>query len=319
MANYRISDIVRLTRKAKGLSQEELAFEAGIAVKTISRIESGKHKVTQATYQKVMDALNRFGNRSYAVCTSKDVGIMEERKLLEDATVKYEFKQAEEYLEDLKEKADDTILNKQYILRVESLLDYCNEKISAEVMVERLKAALHLTVENYQDYMSYSQYKEEGYPYTEQEILILMNLAGAYVECKQYRTAEKVLYVLTDCLDSGYIVGEEISNLKIVIKSNLSRAIQGQRRYEESMGVLEDVLEEAIKKKYGMVIVKTFYDIIWNMTKLNEVREKEEYTLEEIKRKMRQVYYIAAARKDEHMKLLAQNLYEKVFCEKIIF
>ena len=46
MANYKVGDIIRLTRKSVGMSQEEIAFLAELTPETISRIESGKHKIT---------------------------------------------------------------------------------------------------------------------------------------------------------------------------------------------------------------------------------------------------------------------------------
>ena len=51
MANYKVGDIIRLSRNFIGMSQEELAFQAGLATETISRIESGKHKISAETYK----------------------------------------------------------------------------------------------------------------------------------------------------------------------------------------------------------------------------------------------------------------------------
>lgn len=318
MANYRIGDIVRLTRKSIGMSQEELAYQAGVATETISRIESGKHKVTQATYQKVMEPLNRFQNRSYAVCTSDDLGLIEEKKLLEDAEMKFDYEKAAIYIDDIKQRVENNAINRQYIMRAEAWNAYYTKKIDAKTLVERLEEALRLTVDNYEDYMNYEIYNEDGYPFTEQEILILMNLAGAYDECDMPERAIEILNKLLDCLNSGYIGGTDVSNLKIVIKRNLTRALQGQGKYEDSILQLEEVLEEAVKKKYGTMISLASYDITWNMIKINEISDEEKYNLEEIKRKKRQAYYVAAARNDNRVKELAKNSYKKVFCEEIV-
>lgn len=318
MANYRIGDMVRLTRKSIGMSQEELAYQAGVATETISRIESGKHKVTQATYQKVMEPLNRFQNRSYAVCTSDDLGLIEEKKLLEDAEMKFDYEKAAIYIDDIKQRVENNTINRQYIMRAEAWNAYYTKKIDAKTLVERLEEALRLTVDNYEDYMNYEIYNEDGYPFTEQEILILMNLAGAYDECDMQERAIEILNKLLDCLNSGYIGGPDVSNLKIVIKRNLTRALQGQGKYEDSILQLEEVLEEAVKKKYGTMISLASYDITWNMIKINEISDEEKYNLEEIKRKKRQAYYVAAARNDNRVKELAKNSYKKVFCEEIV-
>lgn len=317
MANYRIGDIIRLTRKSIGMSQEELAYQAGVATETISRIESGKHKVTQATYQKVMEPLNRFQNRSYAVCTSDDLGIIEEKRLLEDAEMKFDYEKAAIYIDDIKQSVENNAVNRQYIMRAETWNAYYTKKIDAKTMVERLEEALALTVDNYQQYTDYKNYQEDGYPFTEQEIIILMNIAGAYDEYDLPEKTIEISNMLLDCLNSGYIGGEDVSNLKIVIKRNLTFALQGMGKYEEALDVLQEVLEQSIKQVYGIMISFALYDITWDMEHINKMESKQRYDLEEIRQKKRQAYYIAAARNDEYIKKIVEDSYKRLFHEEI--
>jgi ribosome-binding protein aMBF1 (putative translation factor) len=51
-------------RRAAGLSQEELARQAGVRQETISRIESGKHSPTIRTVEKIERALNRAAQKA---------------------------------------------------------------------------------------------------------------------------------------------------------------------------------------------------------------------------------------------------------------
>lgn len=58
-----VRDIIQLRRKA-GLSQQELADRAGVRQETVSRIESGKHKPSIATVDKLWKVLNKPKSKS---------------------------------------------------------------------------------------------------------------------------------------------------------------------------------------------------------------------------------------------------------------
>ena len=50
---------IRRLRKARGLSQEELAHRAGMSMKTVSRTENGgDHEHRGSTYRRLAEALN---------------------------------------------------------------------------------------------------------------------------------------------------------------------------------------------------------------------------------------------------------------------
>lgn len=304
MANYKVGDIIRLSRNFKGMSQEELAFQAGLATETISRIESGKHKITAETYRKIMGVLNRFSERNYAICSRADMEIIEEKKLLEEAEIKYELADAEYYLKHIREQVGNNVIDKQYILRAEAMLHHYNHEKDTKTFIEGLEHALGLTIKDW----SYETYKGKKYPYTDQELLILMNLAGAYSIDKQCEKAQVIYNLILEYLNDGYMSGDEIENFKLVIKRNLTITYQIMGEYEQSLKVLQEVLQEAIALQYGSMITLTLYDIAWNMKKINEVNQCEQYTIDEIKMKANQAYYIASARGDNHIKNLADEL-----------
>lgn len=316
MANYRVGDIIRLARKAAGMSQEELAFRAGVATETISRIETGKHKITQNTYRKIMEQLNWSSERSYAICTSEELGILEEKKLLEDAENKFDFKKAGEYLDILKEKIEKDTVSQQFVMRTEAIQDlYAKGEI--ECAITKLENALKLTVEDYETYLECENYQENGYPFTEQEMLILMNIAGAYGDSGQHNKSECIYRMLLNSMNSGYIGGKTVTNLNLVVRRNYSRTLAFLEKYEEAIAVLKKTLEESVKEKYGLVIPAILYDITWNMNQINKIKNIEIYELEKIKRMKRQAYYIAAARNDVHVKNVIKDSYEMLFHEEI--
>lgn len=315
MANYKVGDIIRLARKSYGLSQEELAFCSGIATETLSRIETGKHKATQNTYRKIMEQLNLFPDRNYAICTSEDIGILEEKKLLEDAENKFDLKTAGEYLDKLKEKMGEDIVSKQFVMRTEALQDCYERGLGYEAMINKLEDALALTVSGYEKYLIYENFKENGYPFTEQELLILMNLASAYGETGQCGKSEQIYRMILESIEAGYMGGSTIVCLKLSAQRNYARRLFWTARYEEAMELLENCLEEVKKEQYGMLLAPVLYDLTRNMVKINEKSETEMYDVSEIKKIRRQAYYIAAARKDEYVKNIVGIAYKNMFGE----
>lgn len=304
MANYKVGDIIRLSRNFIGISQEELAFQAGLATETISRIESGKHKISTETYKKIMSALNRFPERSFAICSRSDMEIIEEKKLLEEAEVKYELDDAEYYLSCIKKQIGDNEIDRQYVLRAEVILRFYRNEKETKTFIEGLEQALRLTIKDWE----FEVYKEKKYPYTDQELLILMNLSSAYGEDNQCEKAMKISDMILEYLNAGYISSSETDNFKLAIKRNLTINYQMIGEYEKSLQILQAVLEEAVEIKYGSMITLTLYDIVWSMKKINQVGKGKQYTIDEIEAKAKQVYYIAFARGDNYIIRLLNNL-----------
>lgn len=308
MANYKVGDIIRLSRNFIGMSQEELAFRAGLATETISRIESGKHKISTETYKKIMSALNRFSERSFTICSRSDMEIIEEKKLLEEAEVKYELDDVEYYLSHIKEQIGDNEIDRQYVRRIEAILNYYDKK-DTKAFIEDVKQTLCITIKDWK----YEIYKGKKYPYTEQELLILMNLADAYGKDGQCEKSEEISEMILEYLDDGYISSGEIENFKLTVKRNLTITYQKMGRYEESLKLLQQILNEATALKYGSKITVTLLDIAWNMAKLNEIHEDGRFSSESIKDKLAQAYYVASARNDNCIKILAKEFYKELF------
>lgn len=308
MANYKVGDIIRLSRNFIGMSQEELAFQAGLATETISRIESGKYKISTETYKKLMGALNRFPERSFAICSRSDMEIIEEKKLLEEAEVKHELDDAEYYLSCIKKQIGDNEIDRQYVRRIEAILNYYDKK-DTKAFIEDVKQTLCITIKDW----DYEIYKGKKYPYTEQELLILMNLADAYGKDGQCEKSEEISEMILEYLDEGYISSGEIDNFKLTVKRNLTITYQKMGRYEESLKLLQQILNEATALKYGSMITISLFDIAWNMAKLNEIYKYEHFQTELIKEKLIQAYYVAGARNDNYIKNLARDLNMELF------
>lgn len=317
MANYRVGDIIRLTRKSLGMSQEELAFLGGISTETISRIEAGKHKITQGTYKRIMEQLNCDTERSFAICSSDDVELLEAKNLLESAEAKFAFDEVGKYLAIIKSEAVDNRVNLQYIKTSEVLHLYTRGKIDEKVMLTELEETLALTVNEYTKYLDCKNYKEAGYPFREQELIILMNIATTYEKLKDFEQAKRILQMILRCIEVGYIEGKKVRYLKLLVKRNLSKTLAYALKYDEVLNLLNETLEEMLNEGYGLGVSIVLYDISWYMNRVNQLEGKRIYSLEEIKRKKRQAYYIAAARKDDYVADSAKKSYREMFQEEL--
>ena len=307
MANYRVGDVIRLTRKAAGITQEELS-DGVCSVETLSRIENGKHAVKRETYSQLMAKMGRDTSRCYALCMGKDMELLEERIWLEDALAKFDYREAGRYLSILKRKIVDTPMNQQYIARIEGMLDYHNKQISVAEWIKREDSAIRITVPEYEKYL-FIEKKEDAFPFTELEILTLMSLANAYSVNGQPDIAIGIYDALLLGLEEEYMDFISVRKLQMLIESNYIKALERQDEYKKALEKGEKLLESSIKFDYGRMIPMALVAIVWNMRKLNE----EGGTVGEIskvKRKLRQAYYIAAARNDRVNVNIIKNYYK---------
>ena len=170
--------------------------------------------------------------------------------------------------------------------------------------IQELEQALRLTIKDW----NFEEYKDKKYPYTYQELIILMNLSDVYSVAEQCEKALKMYDMVIKCLDSGYISGEDMEKFRLVVKRNMTITYEMMGKYELALRILEEVLEESIVLKYGTMISLALYDIAWNMKKINEINQCEKYPSEEINETLKQTYYIASARGDNRIRNLAEWL-----------
>ena len=310
MANYRVRDVIRLTRKAAGITQEQLS-DGICSVETLSRIENGKHAVKRETYSQLMARMGRNTSRCYALCMSKDMELLEERIWLEDALSKFDYREADRYLSILKRKIADTPMNQQYIARIEGLLDYRNKRIDAEEWIKREENAIRLTVPEYEKYL-FIEKKEDAFPFTELEILTLLSLANAYSENEKPDIAIRIYDALLLGLEEEYMDFISVRKLRMVINFNYVKSLEQRDEYQKALDKGKKLLEDAIKFDYGRMIPMALGGIVWNMNKIIEKGNNANEILE-IKRKLRQAYYIAAARNDRANVNIIKNYYKECY------
>ncbi len=310
MANYRVGDIIRLTRIASGLTQEQLS-ENICSVETMSRIENGKHGVKKDIYQKLMEKMNRNPERSYAICVDKDMQIIEERAAFEEAMTRHDFERADEYMTLLKEKAGESILTKNYVRRESAFLDFYQNRITSTELVEILEKLAEETVPDYRRYME----EKIIFPFTEQEIILFKRLAVAYGRNDKNELALEISEMLLRSLRSKYMI--EWKKNELSVYGNMARYYQKIGQYEVAYNINDTLIYEAKKYDNGILVEESLFDKAWDILReiRNGKREKEE--IEECKKLMRKAYYLSLSRNDQTNMKIFSDYYATQFGESI--
>ena len=319
MANYRAGDVIRLTRNAVGMSQEELC-DGICAVQTLSHIENNRHRIKPDTYRRLMEKMGRGVHNNCVVCMGKDMSLLEEYPFFEDAMAKRDYHTAECYLMRIREKISDFVTDRQSLKRVESLLDYDMGKIGAQEHMRQLGEAMEMTIPDYVCYL-WGEKRDIVYPYREQEILTLMEIGNTYYDMREMDKAIHVYETIIRSLDAGYMDIKNAKELKLITLANLSFPLEKQEKYEEALLNAEKGLEMAVDLGYAHALVELLVSVAWNQIQLSDrVRDNQRRKQEllEAKRKMQQAYYIAAARKDKHNQMKISDYFKRYFGEGIM-
>lgn len=310
MANYRVGDIIRLTRIASGLTQEQLS-ENICSVETMSRIENGKHGVKKDIYQKLMEKMNRNPERSYAICVDKDMQIIEERAAFEEAMTRHDFERADEYMTLLKEKAGESILTKNYVRRESAFLDFYQNRITSTELVEILEKLAEETVPDYRRYME----EKIIFPFTEQEIILFKRLAVAYGRNGANELALEISEMLLRSLRSKYMI--EWKENEMSVFGNMARFYVRIDNYENAREINAILFEEAKRYDKGVLVEEGLFNTAWYM--LKEIREgsRKKEEIEMCKKLMRKAYYLSLSRNDQTNMKIFSDYYATQFGESI--
>ena len=146
MSNYNIGDIVRMTRQAMGISQEELS-DGICSVQTLSRIENGKVNVKKKTYQQLMERMGRDGTKNYSVLSTEEYDVLDIMLELNNALFRHDIDEADKLLELLKQNLDsDNDLNHLYLGETECIVNVYAGKMTAQEGLVCLENLIEKTI-----------------------------------------------------------------------------------------------------------------------------------------------------------------------------
>ena len=311
MSNYNAGDMIKLTREAMGITQEELC-DTICSVQTLSKIENGKVKVKKATYQQLMEKMGRNGAKDYSVLSTENFDLLDIMVEVDNAIFRKEYEYAEERLTVLKAGLSmDEDINYIYVRESEILIDSGLHRISKEEKLEELEELVKLSVPDYKKYI----YK--AYPFMRTEIVLLMNIGSAYGALGQSQMAIDIYYMLIRSMNTGYMKREDTVQLTVMMISNIARYYGGLGQRNTAIRMSWNAIHKAKQNKLYTVLPKCYGEIAWNMMKQIEAGERDKADKELCRKYLRQAYAIARLSNQKWLADINQKIYKEFFGEDI--
>lgn len=140
-----ISEIVKQERVIRGISQQKLADDLDIDVKTISRIECGKAKPKRGTIQKILNYFNIEAETVESRIITDDFRLLDMEREIAKLTTFQKYGEAEHLFNELKQRIPlDNKKNRQYVEYMSALFDLRIRQCDVNEVADRLIKAFSI-------------------------------------------------------------------------------------------------------------------------------------------------------------------------------
>ncbi len=274
MGKHSKSAIIKYNRRYLRITQEELA-ENICDVATLAKYESGKMEPSDENFAKLMLKMGISGE-TYSVplpyfSEKQEYELREIMVNLQTGNdeavelglqrLKAEMKETAEYPE-----------NRQCLRRLELILDFKSNKISAEEYISGMTKALHIT---------FQKYNEAHFPvyriFTENEILIINNIATRYGAKGDIDTAFRLFANLEEYFDKNIVIMDYKPRYLILISYSCRLGLEG--RYDESIEISKRGIQWLKKHHKSNVLYNFYYNIGWCLKKKIDEKKADESLL----------------------------------------
>ena len=141
-----ISEMVKRERLIRGISQQKLAEDLEIDIKTISRIECGKVLPKRNTLQKILDYFEIESEVAESRIITNDFHLLEMEREIAKLNTFQRYEEAEALYKDLKPKISlDYNKNKQYVKLMDTQFDRIMKRCKPDEAIVRLTEAFNIT------------------------------------------------------------------------------------------------------------------------------------------------------------------------------
>lgn len=311
MSNYNVGDIIRLTRMAMGISQEELCTDI-CSVQTLSRIENGKVSVKKKTYQQLMERMGRDGTKNYSRLATKDFELLDIMVEVNDAIFRHEYEEADRKLEILRNALSmEEEINYIFVKECEAIIDGAMGRITKEEELEILEELLELTLPNYKRYL------DKVYPFMHEEIILLMNIGYVYADLGHKELSIAIHYMLIRSINMGYMEIEDSIQLSVMLTSSIARRYGGKGERNKAIAMCWSAIKKAKRNRLYTILPKCYGEIAWNMMKQIEVGERDAMDKTLCRQYLRQGYAAAVLSKQNYYANIIKEIYMDFFDEEV--
>lgn len=313
MSDYRVGDLIRLTRQAIGMSQETLC-ENICSVQTISRIENGKVNVKRDIYGMLMERMGRGEEKIHSVLKTEDFDTWELFGEMNRKVLRYDFDRAKTDIERLKIcLKEENIANRQLVQRLENLIQYSQEKIDREEYLKRQEELLSLTVPNYRKLL------DKVYPFRNVEIQFLLNIANANAAEGNIERAIEIYYMLIRSLNCGYMGKRDSQELISILIFSLAKRYGELGQHEKAVNLCRNGIWRAKRQKYIDILPNLYIEVSWNMMQEISSGKREEKEKRQCRDWLKQGYAAAMLSLQHNLAEIIDGYYEECFGRKIYY
>jgi transcriptional regulator with XRE-family HTH domain len=288
MGRYRLGDIVRMTRKSLSITQEQLCDEI-CSVETLSRIENGSQNPSRDVYELLMERMGRIRERAYSLLSVSDLQVLEQMKLFEDYARQYEFGKADKVLTDIKENIGNSILDRQFIIRGETIVDFYLERIDVDECLDHYQKAILLSIPKY------GTISLANWPLSYNEALLLINIATTYAKKEDYKKAIEVIKEVYYALKQSYVEEHQRDILQVILINNLSKWYGLVGEHGEAINIANEGVQICKKSKIGNALPNLLYGIVWNKERLIDKGVLPVECKNDCLKHLKEAYYVASA------------------------
>ena len=300
MGRYRLGDIIRLTRKSLSITQEQLC-DGICSVETLSRMETGKQSPNRDTYELLMERMGRISERAYSMLSISDFKVLEKMKQLEDYLHQYEYTRAQDILKEIKKSLGNTVLDRQFLIRAESLVKYRLNQISTDEFLKDLQEAILLTIPRY------GTISLSSWPLTYNEALILLNISTAYAEKNDYEKAIEILEEAKSALKLSYMDEQQRVIMQLSNIYNLSKWQSVIGDYEKSTETAQEGIDICRKYKLCSALPQLIYCVAWNNEQLINRGVLPQENVRECIQDFKKGYFLASALQSPYIQGLIEE------------